>query len=133
MDPGPLVKEQIDSGATFLAELDKKMPVATGFWLKGTDRDYWKFYVVADRFEGDDRRAAYEEVSRVTAALRDPNLGPLDLRLIEPSDPLAKAVLDYRRLYPDKVIRLRDRFFGGMAIDEVYIYPSPVLAAPVTS
>ena len=133
MDPGPLVKEQIDAGAMFLAELEKKMPVAAGFWLKGTDRDYWKFYVVADRFEGEDRLAAYEEVSRVTAAMRDPNVGPSDVRLIETGKPLARAVLDYRRLYPDKVIRLRDRFFGGMAIDEVYIYPSPVAASPVTS
>ena len=49
------------------------------------------------------------------------------MRLIKPSElRLRKAVLDYQRLYPGKVIRLRDRFFGDMAIDEVYIYPVPV-------
>jgi hypothetical protein len=132
MDPGPLVKEQIDSGTTFLAAVERTIPVAAGFWLKAADRDDWTFYLASDRFEGEDWRAAYEEVSRVEAALRDPNLGPLGMRFIKPSDALARAVLDYQRLYPGKVIRLRDRFFGGLAIDEVYIYPSPVAVSSTT-
>ena len=53
--------------ATFLAELEKKIPIAAGFWLKGTDRDDWTFYVTSPRFEDEDWRTAYEEVLRASA------------------------------------------------------------------
>jgi hypothetical protein len=66
---------------------------------------------------------------RVTQAMRDPNLGPLDVWLIEPGDRLAKSALDFQRFYPGKAVRLRDRVFGNMGIDEVYIYPSPAAVA----
>jgi hypothetical protein len=126
MDPDPLVNEQIDAGAAFLAELEKSIPVPAGFWLKGADQDSWTFYVTSDRFEGEDEREARGEALRVAMAIGDPNLELLQVRLIKPSHPLARAALDYQRLYPGKVIRLRDRVFGDMGIDEVYIYPAPV-------
>jgi hypothetical protein len=50
----------------------------------------------------------------------------LEVRSIDPDDPLVRAALDYQRLYPGKAVRLRDRVFGGLGVDEVYIYPSPV-------
>jgi hypothetical protein len=126
MDPGPLVKEQIDAGARFLTEFEKTVPVAAAFWLKGQDQDSWYLYVIPDRLEDDGRRGAEREVLRVILSMRDPNLGPLDVRLIKPSDPLARAALDYQRLYPGKAVCLRDRVFGDRGIDEVYIYPAPV-------
>jgi hypothetical protein len=125
MDPGPLVNEPIDAGARFLAELEKRIPVTAGFWLRGTDRDSWTFYVTSDRFGGEDEREARGEALRVAMAIGDPNLELLQVRLIKPGHPLARAALDYQRLYPGKVIRLRDRVFGDMGIDEVYSYPAP--------
>jgi hypothetical protein len=126
MDPSPLVTEQIDAGARFLAELEKTVPVAAAFWLKLPDQDSFNFYVASDRFEPGDRDVARGEALRIAGALRDPDLNSLHMRLIKPTDPLARAALDYQRLYPGKAVRLRDRVFGNMGIDEVYIYPSPV-------
>jgi hypothetical protein len=126
MDPGPLVKEQIDAGGRFLAELEKTVPVAAAFWLRRQDQDSFNFYVASDRFEHGDRDVARGEAFRVAWELRDPELDSLYMRLIKPSDPLVRAALDYQRLYPGKAIRLRDRVFGAMGIDEVYIYPSPI-------
>jgi hypothetical protein len=122
MDPGPLVTEQIDAGTKFLAELKKTVPLAAAFWLKRPDRDSWEFCVVADR----GRETTGGEMLRVALELRDPNLPFLDVRTIEPDDPLARSALDFQRLYPGKAVRLRDRVFGNMGIDEVYLYPSPV-------
>jgi hypothetical protein len=125
MDPSPLVTEQIDAGARFLAELEKTVPVAAAFWLKRPDQDSFNFYVASDRFEYGDRDVARGEALRVAGALRDPDLNSLHMRLIKPTDPLVRAALDYQRLYPGKAVRLRDRVFGDMGIDEVYIYPAP--------
>ncbi len=49
MDQGPLVVEQIDAGAKFLAELDKNIPVMAAFWLKASDEDSWYLYVASDQ------------------------------------------------------------------------------------
>jgi hypothetical protein len=126
MEPCPLVTEQIDVGTRFLAELEKTVPVTAAFWLKHQDRDYFVFYVASDRFQDGDRDVARGEALRVAREMRDPNLDLSGPRLIKPTDPLVRAALDYQRLYPGKAVRLRDRVFGGMGIDEIYIYPSSV-------
>jgi hypothetical protein len=130
MDPGPLVTEQIDAGARFLAEFEKTIPVAAAFWLKRPDRESWNLYIASDQFRGEKRYAAYAEVGRVDSALREPYLGPFRIKLLEASDPLVWAALDVHRLYPGKAVRLRDTVFGGLGIDEIYIYP---VATPVSS
>jgi hypothetical protein len=129
MDPGPLVREQIDAGARFLTEFEKIVPVGAAFWLRGQDQDSWYLYAAPDRLEDEGRRVVAREVLRVVLSMRDPNLGPLDVRLIKPGEPLAKAALDYQRLYPGKVVHLHDRVFGNIGVDEVYIYPSTIPAA----
>jgi hypothetical protein len=126
MDPGPLMTEQIEAGKTFLAELERTIPVAAAFWLKITDQDSLGFYVASDRFEDDNQGVARGEALRVAVAMRDPYVGPLQVRLIKTSHPLARSALSFQRLYPGKAIRLRDRVFGDMGIDEVYIYPAPI-------
>jgi hypothetical protein len=128
MDPGPLVTEQIDAGTRFLAELEKTMTIAAAFWLKRPDQD-WYFYVAPDWPRDVNRREAGGELLRIALAMQDPNLSYLQVRTIDPDDPLAKSALDYQRLYPGKAIRLRDRVFGNMGIDEIYIYPSTIPVA----
>jgi hypothetical protein len=124
MDPGPLVTEQIDAGKKFLAELDKTITVVAAFWLKRPDQDSWYFYVAPDRSRDDHLGVAGGETLRIALALQDPNLGYLQVRPVDPDDPLARAAPDYQRLYPGKAVRLRDRVFGSMGVDEDYIYPA---------
>jgi hypothetical protein len=133
MDSGPLVSEEIEAGAKVLAELQKTLSVATAFWLKLPEKNSWNFYVVADRSRDHDQGSTGGEVLRVVLEMRDPNLSFLQVQTIRPDHPLARSALDYQRLYPGKAIRLRDRVFGEMGIDEVYIYPSSVAASPITS
>ena len=42
---------------------------------------------------------------------------------------LFEAALELRRRYPGRTpIRIQNTVFGGVAVDEVYIYPSPIPA-----
>jgi hypothetical protein len=130
MDQGPLVTEQIDAGARFLADFSKYVPVQAAFWLKDSEEGRWNLYVASDRITDDNFDRAYDEVARITDELQDPNFNPFQVKLIGAEDRLAKAAVEIQRRFPGKVPpRLRGEIFGGMSVDEVYFYPSPLPAA----
>jgi hypothetical protein len=122
MDQGPLVNEQIEAGAKFLAELEKKTPVTSAFWLKAGEEDSWHLYSASDQFNDIALDLAYREVLRVAAELRDPNVDPFQVKLIKSNHPFTKAAMDYLRLFSGTMAtRLCQRNFGGTSVDEVYI------------
>jgi hypothetical protein len=124
MDQGPLVNEQIEAGAKFLAEFEKEFSVTVAFWLKANEEDSWHLYLASDEFNDNTMDVAYREVLRLAAEVRDPNLDPFQVKLIKPGHPLAKAAQDFLRLFPGRMAtRLRQRNFGGANVDEVHIYP----------
>jgi hypothetical protein len=128
MDQGPLAIEQIDSGARFLAEVEKKIPVIAAFWLKASEEGWWYFYVASDEFNDKSFDEGYAEVLRVAREMGDPNFDPFRVNLIRASHPLAKAALDRLKLFPGSRIatRLRQTTFGGAGAEEVYIYPTMI-------
>jgi hypothetical protein len=127
MDQAPLVIEQIDAGARFLGEFQKYLPVQAAFWLKETEEGDWSLYVASDQITDDNFDVGYGEVVRIAGQLRDPWFDPLQVKLIGVSDPLARAALDLQRRYPGRVpARFHGKIFGGVSVDEVYLYPSPI-------
>jgi len=127
MDQGPLVIEQIDAGARFLAEFEKKIPVMAALWLKASDEGSWYLYLASDEFNHNNLDVGYREVLRLAGELRDPNFDPFQVKLIKPGHPLAKAALDVLQRFPGRMAtRLHRRNFGGVSVDEVYIYPTPI-------
>jgi hypothetical protein len=125
MDQGPLVTEQIEAGANFLAEFEKKFPLSVAFWLKATEEDSRYFYVVSDAVLDEKLRAGYGEVFRIAGEMRDPDFDPLRVKLVGSSDPLARAVLDVLRLYPGGLAKpIRRKDLGATSVEEVYIYPT---------
>jgi len=127
MDQGPLVIEQIDAGARFLAEFEKKIPVMAAFWLKASEEGSWYLYLASDEFNHNNLDVGYREVLRLAGELRDPNFDPFQVKLIKPGHPLAKAALDVLQRFPGRMAtRLHRRNFGGVSVDEVYIYPTPI-------
>jgi hypothetical protein len=127
MDQGPLVIDQIDAGARFLGEFQKYTPVLAAFWLKESDEGEWNLYVASDKITDDNFDVAYGEVIRISGELRDPLFDPFQVKLIGPDDPLAKAALDIHRRYPGRVAtRFHSKVFGGLQVEEGYIYPSPI-------
>lgn len=131
MDQGPLVIDQIEAGARFLAEFQKYAPVQAAFWLKDSEEGTWRLYVASDQITDKKFRVAYGEVIRVWKMLRDPWFDPFRVKLIGADDPLAKAALELYQRYPiRRPTQFPGRTFGGMSVDELYLYPTPV-PAPV--
>ena len=127
MDQGPLVTEQIDAGARFLAEFQKYLPVQSAFWLKDSDEGTWNLYVASDQITDDNFDVAYGEVVRIAGQLKDPWFDPFQVKLIGANDPLAQAARELRQRYPGRTsTRFHGKLFGGVSVEEVYLYPAPI-------
>jgi hypothetical protein len=127
MDQGPLVIDQIDAGARFLGEFRNRVPIQSAFWIKQLEDGEWGLYVASDQITDDNFDIAYGEVLRIAGKLRDPLFDPFQVKLIGADDPLAKAALDINRRFPGPVAtRFHGRVFGGLPVEEVYVYPSPI-------
>ncbi len=127
MDQGPLVAEQIEAGAKFLAEFEKKTRVSTAFWLRTGEEDSWYLYIASDECNDTNRDGPYREVLRIAREIRDPNFDPFQVKVVTLSHPLAKGALDFQQQFSGKTaMRLRGRNFGGFPVDEAYIYPTPI-------
>jgi hypothetical protein len=127
MDQSPLVIDQFDAGAKFLGEFQKYVPVKAAFWLKESDQGEWRFYVASDQITDENFDVAYGEVLRIAGQLHDPVFDPFQVKLIGADDPLAKAALDINRRNPGLVAtHFHGKMFGGLSVEEIYIYPSPI-------
>jgi hypothetical protein len=127
MGQSALVIDQFDAGAKFLGEFQKYYAVTVAFWLKESDDSEWYLYVASDQITDDNFDVAYGEVGQIAAQLRDPLFDPFRVKLLGADDPLAKAALDIRGRYPGTVAtRFHGKVFGGLPVEEVYIYPSPI-------
>ena len=122
-----MVMEQIDAGAKFLGEFEKKTPVSAAFWLKAGEEDSWYLYVTSEQFNDENLDVAYGEVLRIAGEMHDAAFDPFQVKIIKPGHPLAKAALEIHRRFPGRTTtRLRGRNFAGAIADEVYIYPTPI-------
>jgi hypothetical protein len=130
MDQGPLVIEQTEAGAAFLAAFGKTATVAAAFWIKASDEGSWYLYVASDEFNEKNLDVAYGEVLRIAGQMQNPYFDPFQVKLIKESHPLAKAAIEILQRFPGRMpTRLHRRNFGGMSVEEVYIYPTPVIAS----
>jgi hypothetical protein len=128
MDQGPLVDDQIDAGAKFLGEFRKYNPIQSAFWLKESDEGEWSLYVASDQITDDNFDVKYGDVLRIAGQLGDPLFDPFQVKLIGADDPLAKAASDMNRRFPGPVAtRFHGQVFGGLPVEEVYIYSSQIV------
>ncbi len=129
MDQGALVNEHIEAGANFLGQFQQSHPIQTAFWFKDSEERAWWLYVALDQTKDDNSGEAYGEVVRIGLAMHDPNFDLLQVKLIGEDHALAKAAAELRQRYPGRTpIRLQNRVFGGVSVEDVYIYPSPIPA-----
>jgi hypothetical protein len=129
MDQGPLVIEEIDAGAELAREFDKYEPVKVAFWLKASDKEHRYLYIASERIDGTNIDVAYGEVLRLTDKMQSPYLDPFRVKLISAGDPLAKAAVEVNKRFPSRMAtRFGGKSFGGISVDDVYIYPSPLPA-----
>ncbi len=129
MDRGPLVREEIDAGAEFVREFDKYEPVKAAFWLKAADDDFRYHYIASDKIDDANKMAAYGEVLRLADKIQSPFLDPFRVKLLNANEQLVKAALEINEGFAIRVpTRLGGMSFGGVSVDDVCIYPSPLPA-----
>ena len=128
MDRGPLVNEEIEDGETLARAFDAYASVKIAFWVKSSDEDQRYLYLASDEINDGNFDVAYGEVIRLTNALGLLHLDPFRVKVVSGNDPLAAAALKLSSSYPGKIAnRYGGRIFGGMDVDDVYVYPSPLL------
>ena len=130
MDHGPLVIEEIDAGAELARQFHGYEPLKAVFWAKAANETLRYLYIASDRIDDSNFDAAYGEVLRLADKLRSPYLDPFRVKLINAETPLAKAVAEIQGRFPGHMAtRLGERSFGGISVDDAYIYPNPLPAA----
>ncbi len=128
---GSLVREETDAGAELVREFDKDRPVAAAFWVKASDEEQRYLYIASERIDDTNVGLAYREVLRLTGELDSPYLDPFRVKVISATDPLARAAMEIHRRFPGSMPTcFGGRSFGGICVDDVYIY-APSLPAAV--
>lgn len=126
MDQGPLVSEQIDSGAVFAREFEKFKPIRVAFWLKENEDSYWYLYIASEQIDDTNFTLAYAEVTRIGLRLNDPNFNLLRVKVIGASDPIAQDVAAMQSQFPGSQVPIRRKrvLLGRIYANEIYVYPS---------
>lgn len=122
--------EEIDAGAELVREFDKYAPVKVAFWLKASDEEQRYLYIASEQINDTNLDVAYGEVLRLAQQMQSPYLDPFRVKLIGAENPLAQAAAEVNRRYPGHLAtRFGGKTFGGVSVDDVYLYPSPLPAA----
>jgi hypothetical protein len=130
MDQTPLVETLVEDGQRLVGRLrDEGVGVTAAFWAREDENGPWVLYL-ATALVGEDgaTREAYGRVQQAYRQMPQPFwIQPLQIKVVGPSDPVTKDVLELQRRYPGKrPIRLGETHLGGLSFEEVYIYPSEV-------
>ena len=130
MDQGRLVNEEIEGGAELARRFDDFAPVKAVFWLKASDSPYRYHYIASDHINDSNFDIAYGEILRLGRQIQSPSINPFRVKVVNSQEPVAKAAVDInQRFGGKKAIRLSEELFGGMSVDDVYIYPPLPLPA----
>lgn len=130
MDQNPLVSEQIEAGAELVQRFDSFMPVEVAFWTKLDDDYRWNLYIASERMDEKSFDSIYGEALRLINEMNNPNMHLFRVRLVDSSNPLAKAALVERRRYSGSRVAIwrEEGWFGDRAIEGAYIYPESIIA-----
>lgn len=125
MDPVTLVGNQVNDGLKLLDRLLKeKIPVTAACWVRPADEDRWSFYISTPLVEHAGPLEAYRKVLGCLRSLENLWITDTDIKLIGEHHPITKDVLDLVHRYPGRTpSRSRRPFLGGVAVEEVFIYP----------
>lgn len=131
MDQSSLVSEEIEAGEKLAHEFNKYKRVVALFWLKASDEEYRYLYIASDQVNDTNIREAYTKVLQLANGLQSPYLDPFRVKLLDAKKTLAKAAVDINQKYPGPMaIRFGGNTFGGLSVDDVFIYPPLHTAVP---
>jgi hypothetical protein len=130
MDTDTLVEKLIDDGRKLIEELPQRgFEVAAAFWVKSSEDAPWRFYIVSPIVDTEGLTKAYRRLHPLVRAMPQPFwIDPLEIKLIAPSDALARDVLAVQRRSGGpqvSPIRWGGQKLGNVSIEGTYIYPLP--------
>lgn len=127
MDTELLVDSRVESGRELLAQLARDgFHVAVAFWVRTSEEGLWFLYVGSASVDPAKIGDAYRAVNASLHKLIDPGISLSDIKIVHPSNPVARAAAALRDRYPARVpTRFHAISLGGLAVDEAYIYPAP--------
>lgn len=113
------------------------MPLAGACWARTDADEGWYLYLVSPVADEQGVGPGYGKVRSTIGQLdregwdEFERVDPLDVKIVGPSDRVAKALAVQYRLYPGSgSVRHDGSTLWGVPIDGAYIYPATMFAAP---
>jgi hypothetical protein len=124
MAQATLVDHQLDDVPRLIDQLRKEnVDVRAAFWYYRSEADQWYLYIVSDIVDQKGAIEAYKAVHQVMGKLNDLWIDPMEVKLIGPDDPLAKAMIDFRSKRRSPLpARVQGTNLGKIYIESAYIY-----------
>ncbi len=124
MDQATLVGPQIDDVTKLVDQLRRVgLDVKAAFWLYRSEADQWYLHIASDAVNQLGLFEAYKAVGQAMRQLPDLSIGPLEVKLVAPDDPVAKAVVDFLARRPARrLTQIRGENLGGVHIENAYLY-----------
>lgn len=132
MDTELLVGNRFEDGKRLIAELVRDgFDVAVAFWVKTHDEGLWSLYVGTTAADRQPKGDTYVRVFACLTRIPDPSIEFSDIKLISPTNPVARAAMAIRDRSPARIpIRFQGERLDKLAIEEAYIFPRA--AGPMT-
>jgi hypothetical protein len=133
MAPGTLVEKMLEDGGKVVEKLlEFGFDLTSAFWLQTSEDGKWRFYIVSALVESEGPIKAYKRLHPLVHALPDDSsVDPLQIKLIGPTNPMARDVLAIQRQSRNangSPMRWGGTRLGEMSIDDAYLYPLPFTA-----
>jgi hypothetical protein len=97
--------------------------VKAAFWLYRSEADQWYLHLVSDAVHQLGITEAYKAVIAVMRRMPDLGIDPLEVKLIPPDNPIAKAVTDYLSGPHGRLPRrIRGTRLGDVYFEDAFFY-----------
>jgi hypothetical protein len=98
--------------------------VRAACWVKPIDRDRWMLYIATPNMDEKGPLEAYRQLTPALRSLGNGWLTSSDVTLVGEKHPLVKDTLEILQRFPHSApIPSPYPLFGGIAVEEVYVYP----------
>lgn len=126
MGHATLVESHIDSGKKLIDELVRDgTDVTAACWVRTSEDDRWWLYIASKAVDDLGITAAYRVIYPTIHRIPDLWIGPLEVKLIGPKNPIAEKMVAVRDSYSARIpIRYRGPRLGELSIEEAFIYPA---------
>jgi hypothetical protein len=132
MDQELVVDDRITDGKKLLTQLAQDgFEISAAYWIRSSEGS-WRLYLASPLVATEGAGKAFGRVYLSLAKLRAPGVSVLDLRLIDPDNPSARAVQEIQRRHPAFMpLRTGPTRLGDLDVEETHIYPRIVLPRPL--